>query len=443
MLAVRLLLGGFAILLLIAPALWNGFPLIFADTGGYLARPFDHTLLLGRSALYGVLLAASAPLAFWPTLVLQAALCVWLIGILLRVHGFAAAAPLTAGIVLCLCAVTGIAFYAAQLVPDIFVPLAVLALCLLAFHNAALTRAERYALLVLVAFAIAFHMAILALALSVLCGFLLLRWLARWIGLPRPGLALPALAIAAGLALALLSNFAIAGRLALTPGGTSFLFARLIQDGLIARYLADRCPDEEIRLCAYRDRLPQTADDWLWANHTPFYALGGTEGYEAEERRIILQTLTAYPWQHLQTAVTSTLQQLVTLRTMTSVQAADNDHALGTLARLTPDLMPQILRAEQQKRGAFDLSSFNRVHEPVGLLACALVALAVVLGWRSLAPPVLGLLLTVAFALLANAAIAGIFSNPVDRYQSRMIWLAVLALIVALLSRGRTSYLPR
>ena len=30
-------------LLLLAPALWNGFPLIFPDTGGYLERP-----LLGK-----------------------------------------------------------------------------------------------------------------------------------------------------------------------------------------------------------------------------------------------------------------------------------------------------------------------------------------------------------------------------------------------------------
>ena len=38
---------------LLWPALWNGFPIVFHDTGGYLARPFEGTLTFGRSAFYG------------------------------------------------------------------------------------------------------------------------------------------------------------------------------------------------------------------------------------------------------------------------------------------------------------------------------------------------------------------------------------------------------
>ena len=62
------------LLVLLAPALWNGFPLIFSDTGGYLARPFERTLELGRSAFYGTFIAAGIPLDFWPNVLLQAAL---------------------------------------------------------------------------------------------------------------------------------------------------------------------------------------------------------------------------------------------------------------------------------------------------------------------------------------------------------------------------------
>ncbi len=43
-----------AVFFLIVPALWNGFPLLFFDTGGYLARPFDGTLAPGRSVVYGL-----------------------------------------------------------------------------------------------------------------------------------------------------------------------------------------------------------------------------------------------------------------------------------------------------------------------------------------------------------------------------------------------------
>jgi hypothetical protein len=75
------------VLALMAPALWNGFPLIFPDTGGYLDRPVLGTLGMGRSAFYGLFLYAGVPLSFWPNAVLQSALSVWLTVLTLRANG--------------------------------------------------------------------------------------------------------------------------------------------------------------------------------------------------------------------------------------------------------------------------------------------------------------------------------------------------------------------
>jgi hypothetical protein len=72
---------------LMAPALWNGFPLIFPDTSGYLDRAMLGTLGLGRSALYGLFLYAGVPFSFWPNALLQSALSVWLIVLTLRTNG--------------------------------------------------------------------------------------------------------------------------------------------------------------------------------------------------------------------------------------------------------------------------------------------------------------------------------------------------------------------
>src|SRR5262249_43313662 len=65
------------IAMLLVPALWNGFPFIFADTGGYLARPYLHQLDLGRSALYGLFLALGVGFDFWPVVLVQAVVCAW------------------------------------------------------------------------------------------------------------------------------------------------------------------------------------------------------------------------------------------------------------------------------------------------------------------------------------------------------------------------------
>ncbi|MGA8961027.1 MAG: hypothetical protein WB475_12550, partial [Pseudolabrys sp.] len=75
----RWITAGASWLLLQAPALWNGFPLLQYDTGGYLARWYEGTLVPSRAVVYGLMLNAGAPAAFWPVVAAQAALTVWVI----------------------------------------------------------------------------------------------------------------------------------------------------------------------------------------------------------------------------------------------------------------------------------------------------------------------------------------------------------------------------
>ncbi len=77
---------------LIAPAIWNHFPLLQYDTGGYLARWYEGTLVPSRAVVYGLILNAGVPLSFWPVLLVQSALTVWVVALTLRAHGLGAAA---------------------------------------------------------------------------------------------------------------------------------------------------------------------------------------------------------------------------------------------------------------------------------------------------------------------------------------------------------------
>jgi hypothetical protein len=42
--------------MLLAPALWNGYPLLQSDTGGYLARWYEGYLVPSRSTVFGLYL---------------------------------------------------------------------------------------------------------------------------------------------------------------------------------------------------------------------------------------------------------------------------------------------------------------------------------------------------------------------------------------------------
>lgn len=418
---------------LVAPALWNGFPLIFPDTGGYLDAPILGALVMGRSALYGLFLYAGVPFSFWPNVILQSVLIVWLIALTMRLQGLGGRPWLALGIVAVLSVCTSLPLFSAQLVPDILFPAAVLALYLLIFQSERLVRWELFLLAAVVVFAIASHMAAAGMCVAVVAAL----WLAMRLK-PRAGarsrMSLAAGSVAAGIALCPLSNFAITGHFAFTPGGSSFLFGRLVKDGIVARYLREHCPDASLQLCQFKDTLPEDGGSWLWDNDSPFQELGGWKGLGAEEQAITWATLQRYPVMHVATAVADAATQFVTFQT--DIDDDENAPTIDMFRVHFPDLFARFMDARQQAEG-FDVGPLNELQWPVA--AASLVGLCLVLLLRrrlKIAPDAAALCLVILLALAANAAICGTFSDPSDRYQSRLIWLAPLALML-LLARWR------
>src|SRR5690348_7654936 len=146
-----------SILCLIAPAIWNGFPLLEWDTGGYLARWYDHTLVINRAVPYGLLLNIGSFFAFWPVLIVQCVLTIWVLALMLRVHGFPNRPWLLTGMIAVLSALTTLPWLTSILLTDIFAGLAVFAAYLLVLHAAKLTRWEKIGLFLLLAFSASTH----------------------------------------------------------------------------------------------------------------------------------------------------------------------------------------------------------------------------------------------------------------------------------------------
>jgi hypothetical protein len=423
-----------AIAALLWPALWNGFPIVFYDTGGYLTRPFTQTLELGRSALFGAFLAGGIPLDFWPNIVVQTAVVAWLIALQLRAHGLGDRLMAYWLVIIGLSGLTGLPWYAAQLMPDVLVPVTVLSLHLLAFNDTLLRRWERAALVIIVAFAIASHMTILALALGLVAMAGLWRTVSFRLGLTGPLLRHAVMAIALGLFVSGLSNFVIGGHFGFTPGGMNFLFGRLVQDGVVSLYLADRCPHEAIALCHYQhDIAAFSSSDWLWDEDSPLYKLGGPDSFAAEAQRIVIATAIDYPIMHIRTALKAAWDQFVSFATGDGIDplAWNTRWALENFA---PKTFTTFVTARQQL-GPIDFTVMNAIHVPVGWLAIGGLPLILFASARRLIPAnSAGLAATVLIALAGNAFICGALSNPHDRYQSRLIPLALLSIIVAALS---------
>jgi hypothetical protein len=314
--------------------------------------------------------------------------------------------------------------------PDILAPALVLALYLLGLRRQLLATGERWGLTATVVVAMATHMASVALGVA-LAAALLTRALALRLK-RRPAEAVwPVLvAVALGVLAVPAINLAATGTFRFTPGGQTFLFGRLVQNGIVARFLADRCPSPEFRLCAYRDHLPTDANEWIWGVDTPFWKLGGWDGATDEMRRITIESVAAYPWLHLSSAVQSAWEQLVTLKTGDGLIAGLAD-TRTQMQRFLPALMPDFEAARQQQ-GELHFATLNRVHVAVayGSMVTALALLAWAMRRRD--GEAAGLIGFILVALTTNALICGALSNPHDRYQSRMAWLATLVVFLVL-----------
>jgi hypothetical protein len=117
-----------------------------------------------------------------------------------------------------------------------------------------------------------------------------------------------------GVAMLLSTNYALSGTLAWTPGGYGLAFGRMLQDGIVTRYLNDHCPDPQFKLCPYRNQIPLDADDFLW-DDSVFNRLGRFARLGNEMRTIVLGSLRDYPAMQLKAALVDTAKQLVMVAT--------------------------------------------------------------------------------------------------------------------------------
>jgi hypothetical protein len=238
-------------------------------------------------------------------------------------------------------------------------------------------------------------------------------------------------AIATGAAMLLAANFALSGQLAWTPGGFGIAFGRMLEDGIVKRYLDAHCPDARLKLCPYRNELPQTADDFLWS-YGIFNELGRFSGLGEEMRFIVLHSAQEYPLQQVETALAATVSQLGLVATGHGIHDRIW-HTYGIIKRFIPEEVPALDKARQQ-RGEINFELINRVHVPIALgsMLFALVLVMNALVCRRFDAPA-RLAATVTAALLANAFVCGAVSGPHDRYGARIVWIATLTAAIGVL----------
>ncbi len=430
--------------LLLSVAWWNGFPLIFYDTGAYIWEGLGRIFLAERSPVYSLFLSyGGAARSLWFIALLQSLMTSFVVVQLARVEAPRLSLGKFVIIALALVTLTALPWYAGQIEPDCFTALTVLCTYLLALHTGGMGGARSLAILAVGSFAAATHPSHLALiaGLVIVVGAIKIASIV-WHGreaLQKSNVALPLLSAILGLCVIVGANYELTGKYFVNRAGSVFVFASLLQDGVAQHLLDDTCPASHYTLCPYRAHLPQTAEQFLWLPYSPFNRLGRFEGFAAQSQKMVADMVVRYPGLVLGGTIRDTAEQLIAFRTGDQIEP--QEWAIATsLRKFVPNQMSAYLHARQQ-RGKIRFALVNAVHVAVGALAQLAMLAGLVVTLRRERWGAAVFLGFVTMALFGNALICGALSNPHDRYQSRLIWLPVLALSL-LGTEGRFSLRP-
>ena len=163
-----------SVLCLVWPALWNFYPIVFADTGTYLSQAMHRYLGWDRPVFYSLFIwPLHLGLTTWPVILAQSCLTVLVLDRTRRAFGLTSGWLL--GLTVFLAVTTWLPWTVAELMPDLFTPLLILLLGLLVFPGSRLRLWDRLAITVLAAFMIATQQSSVPLALGLLAVLMPLR----------------------------------------------------------------------------------------------------------------------------------------------------------------------------------------------------------------------------------------------------------------------------
>jgi hypothetical protein len=144
---------------------------------------------------------------------------------------------------------------------------------------------------------------------------------------------------------------------------------------------------------------------------------------------MIVESLKRYPLMQVKAALYDSVLQFFEFRTGDGIESQIRI-IYPELKKVAPSQLPAYARARQQTQ-KIRFQSLNMIHVTVGMLS--LLGVAMLLNHAALRRRCgdIGLPGVVLLGLIGNAIICGTFSNPHDRYQSRMMWLPALTLLLA------------
>ena len=208
-----------------------------------------------------------------------------------------------------------------------------------------------------------------------------------------------------------------------------FFMGAMNEHGILKVFLDDNCETTNYQLCAYKDSLPKRAFEFVWDADGPVNKMGGWKACEDEFNTIIFQTLTTpkYIGLHIKASLAATVEQFSKIK----INDGNIPFPKGSLVyeRMVNYFPGELQQFEQSKQNRNELSftkKLNDLYRIVVLLSIAGILLSIFLLKNKRRRNYLSLTVLIILGIVINAWGSATFSNAIDRFGAKMIWLLPL-----------------
>lgn len=436
--------------------LYNGYPLVFSDTGTYIYSGFDLFIPNDRPIAYALLLRLfSLKLSAWFVILFQNLLTAFVVYLTLKSFNFKKSfTKIYITTILFLTLFTGIAWYSNQLMPDFLAPVLILSIYLLLRNQRLPVLLEGFIIFTIIISSVSHfsHLIIGSiLILTVFLSKLLFKKKLNHLSLNR--LLYVTVVVLSGWFIMPSLNYIVEKKFILSKGSHVFMMASLNQKGILKLFLDENCSTPEFqnnRLCLLKDSLPDNIDAFIWPENSIVNKTGGWENSKEDYDEIIqaMHSNPKYLATHVYKAFCYGLIQLPKNKIGEGLSAYNYGSApYGQIAWRFPHELNDYLNSRQNKWGGillnFDILNF--IHHSLLILSIFIVILLGSVLWKMDYKSIF-FLIYVSVSVVINSFVTAGLSSPYDRFQPRVVWLILLAMIILLIKNYKQisdNFLPR
>ena len=435
------------ILILSIIGFYNGYPLVYSDTGTYINSGFEKIVPFDRPITYGLFLSFfSFHYSAWFVVLFQNLLTAFVILELLKTffhnYSYDKIRKIYCLILLFLVVFTGIGWYSNQLMPDFFAPLTILCFFILIIRsNIPLASWIGLSLILLYSAISHFSHLMIGTVLVFVCIVLkyLLKEKLKDLSIKRIGYT--GFIVLSGWFILPAINYALEQEYTLSKGSHVFLMGHLTDTGILEEFLKENCDTPEYKdckLCAYKEILPRDAAGFIWAGEI-LEKTGNWKDSKTEYNKIIRGTLNKpkYLFANMYKSFLYGLIQLTDNKIGHGLSAyRENSAPYGQIHwRFHNELNNYLNSLQNKSDGAdFNLDILNRFHFSL-LIICLFITVLLLTGTirSKLDPTTVIFLVFVVASIVINSFITAGLNSPYGRLQTRVVWLFPLSIIIILI----------